>query len=359
MSSALTQPTLALRVLLLAVIAVAAWLVRPFADAVLVAAVVAILAWPLHKRLLVLCRGRRLPATALAVLGVTLGVVVPVLGMILLVTRELSALANQLVQELDREDLVTWLQAQQALPMVTWVVDQLGGAAVLAEEVQTGVRGALGSVAAELGQYVPSLLGVTARLLLKAIIFYLTLTTLFHRGNELVAWSIRMSPLRPAYTARLIQVFALFARNVVLAGIAAASVQGLVAGIGYLIAGVERPLFFAVLTGIMGFVPVVGTPVAWVPVTLLLLLQGRTGAALFVVTWSVLLTGTVDNIVKPLVVRGKSDMPTVMVFLGVFGGLMAFGIIGLLVGPVLMAMLLALLRIYEESLPPEPTESVG
>jgi predicted PurR-regulated permease PerM len=151
-------------------------------------------------------------------------------------------------------------------------------------------------------------------------------------------------------TRRLMAVFAEFAQNVVLAGVAAAVVQGVVAGIGYAIAGVERALLFALLTGVMAFVPVVGTAVAWVPVCLLLLFAHRTGAAAFVAVWSLVLTGTIDNIVKPLVVRGRSDLPTLLVFLGVFGGLLAFGLIGLLVGPVLVAMLLALLHIYEEGL---------
>ena len=70
------------------------------------------------------------------------------------------------------------------------------------------------------------------------------------------------------------------------------------------------------------------------------------------------MTGTVDNIIKPLMVRGRSDMPALLVFLGVFGGLLAFGVIGILVGPVLMALLLALLHIYEETVTPSDASPV-
>jgi len=349
-----TEPsTLALRVLLLAALALAAWLVAPFADAVLVAAVVAVLAWPFHARVLRLVRGHRLPATGLTLLGVTIGVVVPVGLLLWLVSRELALMANQLMAELDKGELDTRFQSMSSVPLVGWGIARLGGAVALANEIGTVGRKALANLGQTAGQYVPGLLALTARALLKTVIFYLTLGTLFHRGDKLMPWAIHMSPLRPASTLRLTQVFTQFARNVVLAGVASAIVQGVVAGIGYLLAGVERPLLFALLTGVMAFVPLVGTAVAWVPVTLLLLLHGHPGGALFVALWSLLLTGTIDNIVKPLVVRGNSDMPALLVFLGVFGGLAGFGIIGLLVGPVVMALMLALLHIYEETLPPQ------
>jgi predicted PurR-regulated permease PerM len=223
--------------------------------------------------------------------------------------------------------------------------------------MQTGAADALTTIASGAGQLVPDLVGLTALAGLKVIIFYLTLMALFQHGHRLAEWLVRITPLEQAVTRQLGAVFSEFARNVVLAGIAAAVVQGIVAGIGYALAGVERVLLFALLTGVMAFVPVVGTAVAWIPVCLLLLFNHRPGAALFVAVWSLVLTGTIDNIVKPLVVRGKSDLPTLLVFLGVFGGLIAFGLIGLLVGPVLVAMLLALLHIYEEGLAaptPEP-----
>ncbi|GDX79287.1 hypothetical protein LBMAG42_10980 [Deltaproteobacteria bacterium] len=342
------SPPLALRILLLATLAAVIWLVRPFLDALLVATVAAILAWPLHLWLVQRVRGPRSISTALTVILLTVGVVVPVGGLFWLVSRELAALATQLAAELDRGDLASWGAAITGVPLVQWLVDQAGGAPALTEALRTTARDGLLGVAKDVGQYVPGFLGVTARALLDLCIFYLALTTLFHRGAELRAWAKRMIPLAEAHTTRLFEVFAEFARNVVLAGVVAAMVQGAVAGVGYWLAGVDRPILFAVLTGVLAFIPLVGSAVAWVPVALLLLLQDRAGAALFITIWSIGLTGTVDNLVKPLIVRGRSDMPTLLVFLGVFGGLTTFGVIGLLVGPVLMALLLALLHIYEE-----------
>lgn len=340
--------TFSLRVLLLVAIGLAAWLVRPFADAVIVAAVVGVLAWPLHLRVLRQVRGRALVATATSLLLVTVGVLVPGAGLAWVVSRELAALAEQLVFALDQGDLPGLLGQLQGLPMVSWLVAQAGGEAALVAEIRDTLRELVGELARSAGQSVPGLVGLTARALLKVLVFFLTLASILHRGQELVPWAVRVSPLAPEHSRRLFQVFSEFARNVVLAGLVAAVVQSVVAGAGYLLAGVDRPLLFALLTGVLAYVPLVGTAAAWAPVSLLLLLQGRPGAALFVVLWSILLTGTVDNLIKPLVVRGKSELPTVLVFLGVFGGLLTFGLIGLLVGPVIMAVMMALLRIWQE-----------
>lgn len=350
--SGVAQSSLSLRVLLLAALASAVWLVQPFADALLVATVVAVLSWPFHQRMLARLRGRAALATALSIVGVSIGVVAPVIGLLWLVSVELVSLADQLATELESAQLSAQVTRLQGLPMVAWLIAQGGGPEALTEAVRSAAREGLTDVARSIGQSVPNLVGLTARAVLKATVFLLTLATLLFRGPELAHWVERLSPLPARHTTRLFQVFAEFARNVVLAGLVAATVQGAVAWLGYVIVGLDRPLLFAILTGVLAFVPLVGTAAAWVPIALLLMLQGKPGSALFVVFWSVVLTGTIDNLVKPLVVRGRSDMPTLLVFLGVFGGLIAFGVIGLLVGPVLMALLLALLRIYEESLEP-------
>lgn len=344
----LSTAPLTIRILLVTALAATLWLVRPFLDALLVATVVAILAWPLHLWVEARVRRPRVLSTLLTVTSLTVGVVVPVAVLSWLVSRELGALVTQLASELDGDELRGWVSQATELPLVRRALDAAGGGPVVTEALRTAARDGLLAVGRDVGQVVPGLFGVTARAVLDVCIFFLALATFFHRGSELRGWANRALPLAEAHTTRLFAVFTEFARNVVLAGIVAAAVQGAVAGVGYALAGVERAFLFAVLTGVLAFVPLVGTAMAWVPVALLLLLQQRPGAALFVVVWSIGLTGTVDNVVKPFIVRGRSDMPTLLVFLGVFGGLTTFGVIGLLVGPVLMALLLALFRIYEE-----------
>lgn len=342
----------ALRIALLVALGTVMWLVAPFADALLVAAVVAILAWPIQgflaKRL------RRSFATALSVVALTLGILGPLATILAVVSGELVGLVNQVVAEVQGGAWTAWVDRVTDHPWFAFVASQAGGQKALAATLQRGVGEGLVSIAAAVSQNVPGLVSLTAVAAVKITIFYLAVATLLHRGPDLLAWGLRVSPLREVHTGRLYEVFAQFARNVVFAGLMSGVIQGAVAGLGYTIVGVDRPLLFAVLTGLLAYVPFVGTALVWVPLSILLVAQDRSGAAIGLVAWSVILTASVDNFVKPLLVKGRSDIPAVLVFLGVFGGLIGFGVIGVLLGPVLVAMLLALFKIYEESLGTKP-----
>jgi predicted PurR-regulated permease PerM len=108
------------------------------------------------------------------------------------------------------------------------------------------------------------------------------------------------------------------------------------------------PVVFAVVAALLSLLPVGGTALVWVPAALFLVTQGRYGAALFLTLWGALLVGLMDNLLKPVLISGRAEVPTLAVFIGVIGGLSAFGPIGLFLGPVLLAMTIALLRWAEE-----------
>jgi predicted PurR-regulated permease PerM len=110
------------------------------------------------------------------------------------------------------------------------------------------------------------------------------------------------------------------------------------------------PVVFGVLAAVLSVVPFGGTALVWVPALATLLIQGRYGQAIGILVVGVLVS-SVDNFLKPLLISGRSPLPTVAVFIGVLGGLAAFGLIGLFVGPVVIALVLALLEIAREPRP--------
>ncbi len=113
--------------------------------------------------------------------------------------------------------------------------------------------------------------------------------------------------------------------------------QGFLAGIGFWIAGVPGALLLGVLTCILSLIPV-GTPLIWAPAALWLFQNGETGWAVFLALWGFLVVSTIDNVIKPYFISQGSRLPFILVFLGVLGGLMAFGILGLFLGPTLLAI---------------------
>ncbi len=98
----------------------------------------------------------------------------------------------------------------------------------------------------------------------------------------------------------------------------------------------------------MGLLPFGGTAIVWGPAVLVLALQGRWGAAIFMLVWGTILVSLVDNVVRPMLVSGRANVGTLTVFIGVLGGLAAFGAIGLFLGPVVLALIIALIRFMLE-----------
>lgn len=342
------EPRNRIVVLLLLTLGVTLWLVGPFLDAVLIGAVVAILAWPVQRFVLRLTGRRRRIATAVTIVALTLGVFAPAGALGLLAARELVTIVNDVAQKVQLGETDLLVTRLAAWSPAAWVAEWMGGPQALADTIEGAVRDGALAVASAVTQSVPNLLSVTATAVLKLVIALTALATLLHSGPDLLRWGRRVSPLTPEHTDRLYAVFFQFTRNVVLAGLAAGVSQGVVAGLGYWLADVDRWLLFGLLTAILAYIPLVGTTLVWLPLAVLLIAEGRPNAALFVVIWSLAVTGTVDNVVRPFIVRGSSGVPLLLVFLGVFGGLYAFGVVGVLVGPVLMALLLALFAIFVE-----------
>ena len=124
-------------------------------------------------------------------------------------------------------------------------------------------------------------------------------------------------------------------RGVVYGILGTAIVQGVIAGIGFLIAGVPGAIVLALLTFILAFFPM-GPPIIWIPVTILLFNRGQTGWGVFMLIWG-LFVSSIDNVVKPWLISKGSDMPFILTFFGVIGGMFAFGFIGVFIGPTLLA----------------------
>jgi predicted PurR-regulated permease PerM len=132
-----------------------------------------------------------------------------------------------------------------------------------------------------------------------------------------------------------------------------ALVQGILLGIGFAIAGVPSALVFGVLGVLFALVPMVGTAIVWIPAVLWLLAQGQPYFALFMLVWGVIVVGGVDNFLRPMLISGRAEVPTLAVFIGVMGGLSAFGFIGLFLGPIVLGLVVALLRFTTEELVPD------
>jgi len=184
---------------------------------------------------------------------------------------------------------------------------------------------------------------------LMLIAFFFTLT----RSDEIVTWLDSVSPLPPGQTRELLATSRRVSFSIVISTIVTAAVQALAALIGFYIARVPAPIFFAAVTFIAAFIPAIGAAVVSLVAALLLYVTGHPYMAIFLCAWGLVVVGLVDNVVKPLLIKRGMEIHGAVVFFSLIGGLMAFGGIGLLVGPLAVSMFLALLTIYHRDFSPQ------
>jgi predicted PurR-regulated permease PerM len=186
-----------------------------------------------------------------------------------------------------------------------------------------------------------------------AVNFVLMLFMLFFMlrdGPDLAARLVPLLPVERERRSRLWRHLAGVVRAVFLGIGVAALLHGVLIGLGAWLAGLPAALLIGVLAALLALIPIVGSALIWLPCVLVLAAQGHTAAALFMAVWSVLLVGTIDHVIRPMLISGRASIPALPVFLGVIGGLHAFGLLGLFLGPIVLSVLVALFRYEHEQL---------
>jgi predicted PurR-regulated permease PerM len=196
-------------------------------------------------------------------------------------------------------------------------------------------------------QTVGGVVVATGTVAFQAVMMLIALYFLLVDGKRLVAWLESVSPLTPGQTVELLTEFRAVTKSVLVSTIATAGVQAVAALVGYLITRVPVPIFFAAVTFFFALVPAIGAATVCVAAALVLLATGHPVAAIVLAAWGILVVGLADNVVKPLLAKRGMNMHGVIVFFSLLGGLAVFGPIGLLLGPLIVAFFLAVLRIYQ------------
>lgn len=176
--------------------------------------------------------------------------------------------------------------------------------------------------------------------------FILTMFMLFFiiRDGQYMLGTLRaLIPMSPEHKARLFEHLASVMRAMVFGTGVTALLQGALIASGFAIVGLPSPIVFGVLASLLALIPLMGTPVIWVPAVMVLAMQDRWVAAVFLLAWGGFVS-TFDNVLRPILVSGRAQVATLTVFIGVLGGVTAFGPVGVFVGPLVLALVIALIR---------------
>ena len=330
--------------LALAVILVLAFVVfRPFLLVFSVAACVALLLGPVQRRLTALLRGRAGLAAMIIVLVTTLVILVPVLTSLLLLTRQAALFLQWMTTQpvVGPDELQRfWEQLPQRYPTLEeWI-------AYVQAQVAPVLTGGAAQVASGANTLLQSVLTRVTRAALDLGLFLLMLFFLLRDAGRL---RDELKPVSPFSDEQERQMFEHLERTILGALQAVVVVpiaQGILAGIGFMIFGVPSPLLWGTAVILAATVPLVGSPLGWVPAVVYLFVQGQVGPALGLLVYCTVIVSGSDNVVKPLLLRGAARIHPLLGFLSIVGGVLAFGVFGFLIGPVILSLVLSAIRIY-------------
>jgi predicted PurR-regulated permease PerM len=320
-----------------AAVVVIAWLAHPFATGLLLGALLGFTLQPIHDPL-ARWSGRPTLVSVAVVLTAGLAIVGSVVGFVSVFVTQAVDFAAAVREELKPGGaLATW---------VSTVTGWLGRLGISPEAVVEPLRGAAGDIASESAVLAGTVASVTVGGLLGLFFALLTMHVILRHWAGIITTLAEVSPLRRDDTRALLEEFRIVGRTTLSGTVLTGLLQGALAGLGFWMTGVPRPLLLGIAAAIASLVPAVGTLLVWVPAGLYLLAVGSPGAAVVQLAWGALVVvGFSDYVIRPRLV-GDEGMPTILTFLALFGGLEVLGLPGLIAGPVLMALAVAVLRLY-------------
>ena len=335
--------------LLLAVLCYIVWrIVTPLWQPLLWAVLLGALLAPLNLRLTRRLGGRAQLASSITTLLTVLLFILPVLA----AGATVATQAAQLLRRIERRVPELSKGTEIDLSRVPWLDSSLAwldaNTSVSLAQLQgwftEGLQRLLQVLMKSGGSAVMSALGTAVSFVVMLFVLFFVLRD----GPGLARQVVRMLPIEQRRRALLWQHLSDVTRAVFLGIGVTALAQGVLLGIGFWIAGLPSPLVFGVLGVILALIPMVGPALLWVPAAALLAIQGHHGHAIFLAIWGAVVVSLVDNLLRPLLISGRAEVPTLAVFVGVMGGLAAFGFIGLFVGPIVLGLLVALFRFEAE-----------
>lgn len=328
----------------------------PFLAAITWAVILAILVYPLYLWLLKLLRGRTTLAGILVVVLIAVLVIAPGVELIWFLSDDAAALVQSvraLISGDGAGDLSTNVWVQQIVSWWNMFSFRLIDFKINWREI--AVQAAQASSSLILTQ-VKSL---AQNVLLFTVNFVIVLVTLFfllRDGEDFCARIRRLLPMDHEHQERLFQNIINAVTAVVHGCLLVAMVQGLLAGLAFWLTGVPYSALWGVVTAFAALVPLGGTTLVTIPASLYLFIQGDNIKGVILLVWCLGVVVTVDNVLKPLFIGSRIQMPTIFLLFGILGGLAVFGALGLILGPVLFALLMVLLDLYSEEYGATPDE---
>ena len=313
---------------------------KPFLTATLFAAVVCVTTWPLYLRLLHVMKGKKIIAALVMTVALSLLVILPLALVAYNLADNITAFYNEIKLAIELGPIIApdWLinvplVGSSAHDYWQLIATSQSDMDALIKRLLEPTKNYMLAGSIFLGQ------GVLEMSLAAFVSFF------FYRdGLSLVHFlNVTMDRVVGTHTENVLSIVKNTVQSVMYGILGTALAQGLLATIGFLIAGVPAAFLLGAATALLSLIPV-GPPIVWGAAAIWLFYHGMTGWGIFMLLWGFLLVSSVDNVLKPLLISRGSNLPFVLILFGVLGGIFAFGFVGVFIGPTLLSVGFSLLK---------------
>jgi len=319
-------------------------MIRDFIMAILMAGIFSALARPIYKRFERWFSGRRSLASLATLLVIILVILIP-LGVLLGVV---TAQAFKVAQS-----VTPWIQSQLAEPTgLSGLLEKLPFYEQLApyrEEILTRVGEVVGSVSQFLISGLSSATVMTVNFVFKLFIFLYTMYFFLMDGDKLLDKIMYYLPLEEKDERRMLDRFTSVTRATLKGTAVIGVIQGGLAGLAFAVVGIPSAVFWGTLMVVLSVIPGIGTGLIWIPAVIILAASGHLAQAIGLALFCGLVVGSCDNLLRPRLVGKDTQLPDLLIFLGTIGGILFFGVLGFIIGPIVAALFVTIWEIYGEA----------
>jgi predicted PurR-regulated permease PerM len=328
-------------------------IIKPYLLNIFMALVLFFTAKPLYMALTRLLRGYKVLASFLTCIILLLIILIPLFSLMSIIAAQALDFSSQVTKGMQSGDLWHWVAAKidaLKLSLAHLNLPLPPGDINLAQIVQTAVTKASAFVYTNAIGLIRGFTVFFFDLLLTLFIAFF----MFLQGDDFIQAIKQLSPLDPAHNDEILRETETTIKATLWGTVIVAFAQGTLGGVGFLIFGLPQPAFWGTVMIPASVIPVVGSTIIWGPAAVYLLFTGHIAAGVGLIIWGGVVVSVIDNILKPILMKGSGETPSIFILFSILGGLTYFGMIGFILGPLILSFLLSLLRIYQKTILPPP-----
>jgi predicted PurR-regulated permease PerM len=236
-------------------------------------------------------------------------------------------------------------------PLVQSLTRHLEGVADLSQlDIDKAALDVLGKISTFVVSHTTSVLANIGRTILQFLLVLLTIYYLFKDGDALIALVRGSIPLPAKHTEQILAHITDVVRATIYGGLAISALQGVLGGLMFWIMGIPSPVFWGVVMAILTLIPLLGAFLIYLPAAAILMLKGSIIKAIILAVWGLGVVSQIDNVLKPLLLSGHTRLHPVLLFFSIMGGLQVFGLVGMVLGPVVAAVFVAVFDLYRDAI---------